>query len=179
MITQLVEQGLFPWGFFCLFFLMNKQWASFVTHVVLSPGKGTQKCRVPQSDVQFHHFFSGTAGTLFRNSSMRDLSGKRRYNLCFNHVNGDCYQVFISNPLSIWQEPDEGTIFSQIAPYPLETLTVCLLPIIHLFLPIYLCPLYVFAATRALPLLHPSPSQTSAPFLPRQISLGKVALPPV
>lgn len=75
--------------------------------------------------------------------------------------------------------PDEGTIFSQLAPHPLASLTVSLLPVIHLFLPIYLCPLYVFAATQALPLLHPSPSQASAPFLPRQISLGEVALPPV
>lgn len=82
-----------------------------------------------------------------------DLSGSSRYNLCFNHMIGDCYQVFISNPLSICQEPDEGTIFSQLAPYPLETLTLSLLPIIHLFLLIYLCPLYVFAATPALLLL--------------------------
>lgn len=75
-----------------------------------------------------------------------------RYNLCLNHMIGDCYQVFISNPLSICQEPDEGTIFFQFVSNPLETLTVSLLPIIHLFLPIYLCPLYVFAATPAFPL---------------------------
>lgn len=38
--------------------VINKQRASFVTDVVLSPSKGTQKCRVPlQSDVQLRHFF--------------------------------------------------------------------------------------------------------------------------